>query len=675
MHKNNRTPRHDLIRALGWITLIIEATMITAHTTQAADQSVDGPPQIGWLSDNDFLGQIPIVLSATRLSQPASDAPVAITVIDRAMIEASGAREIADLFRLVPGFQVGYVSGHWQTVTYHGFADPYARRMQVLIDGRSAYTPTFGGVEWSDVPIALDDIDRIEVVRGPNMASYGTNAFLATINVITRHAAEDAGTRIKAMGGSKGVGEGYLHHGGTEGNLDYRLTLGYREDDGFDNRYDSKQVSLATLRTDYRHNMHNTLMVQLGFNAGPRGMGEMPEPGNITPTNNEHTRTALSHYQQIRWQHSKDSENEISLQISNSYHRNGEAWLTPPLVPLGGAQLAMNEDITAKRYDIDFQHTLGRHPSWRLAWGAGMRLDEDVSPTFFGNSNPGKHRTHRLFANGEWHITSQWLLNAGAMIEKNDITGTDIAPRMALNYHLTPHHSFRASVSKALRTPILIEHHADYKLSFGPLLDHVFLGNENLNPEIILSHELGYIGNFTEQHLLIDIKLFRDITKHLISTERVPYPRDNVRDRKTRLFINGDNATLSGIETQIKYQPWDSTQIILNYAYADMDSADTREKYTKTAPFNSTSLLAMYAFSNGLKTSATYYYTDPVYYLGTDESQAAGALRRLDVRLAYQYRTAEIAFVAQNVLKDHQEYVQKNVFDTRWYGTLAMKIP
>lgn len=148
-------------------------------------------------SESDFLSELPVVLSATRLRQPISETPAAMTVIDREMIRDSGAWDVADLFRLVPGMYVAYnvdkeiVPGH--VVSYHGLADPYAKRMQILVDGRSVYTPLFGGPIWSNIPLSLADIERVEVVRGPSAASFGANSFLGVINIVTRDPAETQG--------------------------------------------------------------------------------------------------------------------------------------------------------------------------------------------------------------------------------------------------------------------------------------------------------------------------------------------------------------------------------------------------------------------------------------------------------------------------------------------------
>jgi iron complex outermembrane receptor protein len=129
-------------------------------------------------------------LSASRLSQPINEAPAAVTVIDKQMIKDSGAWDLSEIFRLVPGMYVAYHADPYfsadSTVAYHGMVTTTTSdRMQVLIDGRSVYSGLFGGVNWSDLPIVLADIERIEVIRGPDSASYGANSYLGVINIIT----------------------------------------------------------------------------------------------------------------------------------------------------------------------------------------------------------------------------------------------------------------------------------------------------------------------------------------------------------------------------------------------------------------------------------------------------------------------------------------------------------
>ena len=200
------------------------------------------------LSEDDYIGEVPKVLTVSRLAQSKQDSPSAVTVIDREIIRASGIVDIPELFRLVPGFYVGknagfiYNANH--VVSYHGMASAYAGSMQVLINGRSVYSPLFGGVNWSELPITVDDIDRIEITRGPNAASYGANSFLGVISIITKDAKDSTGSSLRIAHGT-GRNEAFYRYGGELNDVKYRVSAGYREDDGLDNRNDLDRKSVV----------------------------------------------------------------------------------------------------------------------------------------------------------------------------------------------------------------------------------------------------------------------------------------------------------------------------------------------------------------------------------------------------------------------------------------------
>lgn len=188
------------------------------------------------LADDLFVDDqaLPEVLTATRLRQSPATVPGSMTVLDSALIQASGARDIPELMRLVPGMMIGYGAGNQPTVNYHGSNVSDARRMQVLIDGRSVYRAGLATVDWSDIPVALEDIERIEVFRGPNTVSYGANALMAVVNILTRHPADSHGTRLKVTRGQNGIADWYASQGlGWDGG-DARLSLSGAADDGFD---------------------------------------------------------------------------------------------------------------------------------------------------------------------------------------------------------------------------------------------------------------------------------------------------------------------------------------------------------------------------------------------------------------------------------------------------------
>ena len=212
------------------------------------------------------------------MSQPLSDAPSAVTIIDRETIRAAGIVDLPEIFRLVPGMYVGtnagYVYNTNHVVSYHGMESAYAGAMQILINGRSVYNPLFGGVNWSELPIALVDIERIEVTRGPNAASYGANAFSSVINIITQTPNESVGNRIIATHGD-GRNEAFYSNGGKLDGLNYRFTAGYKQDNGLDNRNDFKRTRMLNAQADFQVNNENSIELEFGLAQGARGDGNI----------------------------------------------------------------------------------------------------------------------------------------------------------------------------------------------------------------------------------------------------------------------------------------------------------------------------------------------------------------------------------------------------------------
>ena len=221
--------------------------------------------------------ELPTVLSATRLKQAPAEVPGSMTVIDRQLIRASGARDIPEILRLVPGMMVGYRRGNQINVNYHGTNVTEARRLQVLVDGRSVYRPGFATVDWAEIPVAVEDIDRIEVFRGPNTAAYGANALMGVINVVTRHPRDTLDTTLKLTKGTRGVDDWLARQGFSTENSQTRLTLSGMQDDGFDSyeepgqEYrDGKRLTRFNLSSAYQMDSANTLEWQIAASEASR---------------------------------------------------------------------------------------------------------------------------------------------------------------------------------------------------------------------------------------------------------------------------------------------------------------------------------------------------------------------------------------------------------------------
>lgn len=670
-----------MVAGRHWRVPLAALAVAAAVPAQAAE-----PGPEGGISEQEFLWEVPVVLSASRLRQPLDQAPAAVTVIDREMIEASGAREIPDLFRMVPGFVVGHVRGHEAVAGYHGLTDEFPRRMQVLIDGRSIYSlANIGGVDWSALPLALEDIDRIEVTRGPNSVSYGANAFLGVVNIYTRYPTQDLGLQVSATQGDDGIADRFARYAGTQGDLDYRISLASRRDHGFDLVNDTHKLRFANGRAEYRLDAMNALGFEGGWSDGNQGVGE---PENILDP--ERDSEVESNFVQLYWRRVLGSDSELFVQYYRNFDRVRDSFTVtapPPFPPLVEP---VNRDKTSTRDNIEFQHTLAPAASLRLVWGAEARWERVESPGLLGTTATQKNSFWRVFGQAEWRAAPDWLVNAGLMYEDNQLGGSMLSPRLAVNYTIAPGHTIRAGITRGYRTPNLFEEKADVRVTLGGvLLDQDILAKGGLKPESILSREIAYLGEFRSLRLSVDARLFRESIQDLIGEhqEKLPtgfeqvFPFSVFNDAFN--FTNNHSATIKGAELQVRWSPFNATQFVLSAANIDIDGSDInddffvkdpdRPTYARSAPRNSMSLLAIQGLPGRNQLSALYSYYDDMDWLGEDR---VPAYDRLDVRLAHKFKASwgggEAALVYQNLTNAYQDFALVNVFDRRAFVTLSL---
>ncbi|MDH5648390.1 MAG: TonB-dependent receptor [Gammaproteobacteria bacterium] len=660
-----------------WVTGLLGGCVLVTFSVYA--ETPDSPTQV---TEQDILSDIPTVLSASRMPQPVSEAPAAITIIDSEMIEASGARNLVDVFRLVPGFVTANFDGNRAVVSPYGLSDVYSRRIQVLIDGRSVYSPDYGGVIWSDLPLALEEIDKIEVVRGPNAASYGANSFLGVINIITKPAAVSDGVRIKYTYGRQNTQDSLLQYGYAGKRADYRVTLGYQKDSGFEDLFDSRRTSFFNSRIDYRLSNNNTINVYAGALGGEIGEGKEGDAKDIP--RDEHV---LSNYQQVRWTYISENSGEYSLQYFRNYHDSRDSFVNAyGLYPV----VLWDYDITSERHDLEFQHQVGFGSFLRLAWGVNGRIDSVTGEKIFNSNSDLESRLSRAFVNSEWHVGRDLLFHFGTVVERTTITDTEFSPRTAVNYHITPLHTIRASYSESTRNPTLVEEKAEIRIcaiSSDPsctAIGSYFVASRSrggLNPERIASRDIGYYGQITNS-LQLDIRLSRKKLKYLID-----WTLDNYPDALDVLGYSNRDVTdiLEIAELQSTYSLDSNSKLAISYAYMDFEGGRYPEAnkrfYTPSVPRQMASLLAVHNFGQGYKGSIGYYLLDRIRHLDTEDSTdtSLDPRRQLDLRLSRQFMLAgseaTISCVLQNVLDDYYEYQEtdRKPISARYYVTLAMK--
>jgi len=626
-------------------------------------------------SEQEFFAPVPIVLTASRLRQPITEVPVTMTVIDRATIEASGLRSIAEVLRLVPGMYVRPglgIEGVVPVVSYHGMTSEFSRRMQVLIDGRSAYLPPFATVLWDDLPISIDDVERIEVTRGPNAASDGANAFFGTINIITRAPVAGEGAYGLARAGQRGEREGELRYTGGLESASYRVTAGRRADDGFVNLYDAQAHDYATGRADVELSRQDTLQLQLGYSGGWRQQGF-----ETSPVNRPRSKGVDDEYGQARWQRALAQDQELSLQYYYERHSVRESDLTLPIpLPAPPPQAYyLTADYRFDRHAFELQHTLAPAAGLRVVWGAGAQIDQVDAPIYFNGRTNVSSNLERLFAHAEWHATTSVLLQAGGMLERTSIAGTDLSPRVSATYLLGNDQSLRASVSGATRTPSLFESQGDFGLTFGTQRYVVQASGGNLQSERIISSEIGYHGSPWGIALQLDVKCYRDHASRMIDEYSDATLVNNLN--QYTLLKNLDDAHATGVETEVHWNAGSATHVLLSYAYTVISTvpAPGTPGVYRTMPRNLLSALGQHDFGDGWGASLALYLDGglPAQAAAPGQSgqSAVGFERRLDARLSRRVRLAgahvKAALGVEDALADFVEFRSNTTFTRRAY--------
>lgn len=626
-----------------------------------------------------YFQELPVVLTASRLSQPLSEAPSAMTVIDREMIQASGFRSVPDLMRLVPGMYVGFADANRPVVSFHGATDEFSRRMQILIDGRSVYLPPFGGVNWADLPLQVEDIERIEVVRGPSSASHGTNSFYGVINIITRDALSQIGGSVSLTGGD--ASDVSARFGKTGEQLDYRFSVGHRSDQGIDNAVlnDHNATNLFNFRSNYHPNATDSLDVQLGSSDGVYGLGIAGRPEDAFRET-----SSKSDFLQASWLHIWPENDETKLTFSYTNRNSLDPHLcinsavcqdsNPAITVQGFAR----QEVSSQRNELELQNTHLLNDSNRLVWGGRVRRDYADYPLFLGH--PYTLNSWQVFAHDEWRITPAAVLNIGTMFEDNGMGNKNNSPRAALNYHFTPQHTMRLGISTATRSPAMGEVYMDAQ---NTILGGAYVQPLTpLKPEKIVSKEVGYLGEFHSLGITIDARAYVDQVSDMIYVDK--YPMLTAADS----FKNMLSADYKGVEASVKWHWNEHSFLLANYAHqeASISFANYPTQYFSTSvllpptvgdylrglyqtellgqfsqivPTDSGSVLLSHHFSDNWQFSAGYYWRMPVRVTNVSpDVTRENTMRRLDLRIAKTFkfdqgRSAELAMVVQNATQNN----------------------
>jgi len=605
------------------------------------------------------------VTTVSKKEEKLFQTAAAIYVITQEDIHRSGATSIPELLRMVPGVNVARVNSSVWAISARGFNGRFSNKLLVLIDGRSIYTPSFSGVFWDVHDLMLEDIERIEVIRGPGGTLWGANAVNGVINIITKHAKDTQGGLITTGGGSEERGSGGARLGGTLGSqAHYRIfaryfNRGHQVD--LSGRAGADQWDLAHtgFRIDWKLSERDSLTGHGDlFYGHARQLLQITQLETapltfLTPTRNERSGGNVL----ARWNHAFSGRSDTSVQFYYDRTKLKDGYFNDHL----------------DTFDLDFQHHLALNKRQDLVWGFGYRRarnDANYNSITGLTVNP-RSRTLQLvsaFAQDEVALVKDRLrLTLGTKLEHNVYTGLEIQPSARLLWTPNTRHSLWAAVSRAVRTPSRKETDTRFVADILPgpnglnIVAAVF-GNPNFKSETLNAYELGYRVR-PNNRVSLDLATFYNTYNHLLTTELgtqsfelfplpphilIPLRYDNLR-----------RARSYGLEVAANWTATDRWKLSANYSLlkirSRLDPVSQDQNYERPDRDNPDHQFHVQSF---LTLPRNFEIDTSLFYVSPLANQIAPSYARVDLRLGWHLTESfDLSVVMQNLLdKQHLEF-------------------
>ncbi len=609
--------------------------------------------------------------SAARKSQKLSQTAAAAFVISGEDIRRSGAATIPEALRLVPGIHVARINSTQWAVSARGFNGRFSNKLLVLMDGRSVYSPLFSGVFWDTQDTLIEDIEQIEVIRGPGASLWGANAVNGIINIITKNAKDTQGSLVSAGIGTEEVSGGVRYGGRTE-NADYRIYAKYvNRDESEDAQGKGTSDTLNLYRAGFRmdkegQNPGNSIRLQGDVYTGnsdqtvpiPSANPADYDPASQTFVRNQKTDISLNGFNLLgKWEHSFSKNSSAVLQIYADHDRRDEA----------------AGEIIQNNFDADFQHRFTAGSRTEIIWGLGYRLYQDDLPCNHWLCVEPDSQTDHLYSGffqvEQVLIPDKVRATLGAKLEHNDYTGFEIQPSLRVLWTPAAEHSLWASVSRAVRTPSRYQYDvqfwaasmpSDPRLTAAapfPITAIYYFGNQETESEDVTAAELGYRVQPTE-HFSADLALFYNFYKNLSYSGRdMPYPDPPVW--RVNLHSGSSlSADTYGAELSVGWQVFQALKLAAAYTLFGSDFEKGTLFRNALAnedddPRHQVSVRASLNLPKNLELDLWFRYTDDILG-GTVKAYSA-----LDARLGWNLsKNMEISMGGRNLLDPrHPEFV------------------
>jgi len=621
------------VRILDPPPLVLTALLVLPAAAQENPQGES--PDLIDLSLEELMNIDVEVTSVSRKSESLARSAAAVYVITAEDIRRSGATSIPEALRMAPGLQVSRLSASAYSITARGFGGEFANKLLVLIDGRTVYTPLFSGTFWQNQDLLLEDIARIEVIRGPGAAMWGANAVNGVINIITKPAVDTQGTLTSVLVGSEEKFTGQVRTGGPLGEKGHLRTWAkFVDRDGLDYPGDDVdsgfEASRGGFRADWELDCGQSLTLKgdVYTNRGARAV-QFPDPLAPPEPTIDLGRRDDGGNLLLRWEEVAEDGTATHLQ---TYYARTEFQSN-----------VVDEDRDT--FDVDFQRRQWLGERHELVWGFGYRHSDSEtvgSTTIF--FDPASRTTDLFsgFIQDEYTWNENTRLTAGAKVEHNDYTDFEFQPNLRLLWSPSEQHTVWGAVSRAVRTPARVYADVIFQQDLLPDTPPGFdtivtlKGDEDFESEELLAWELGYRVR-PDERLSVDISVFLNDYDKLYSLE---FGDVNVIGagllEQELVADNLLEGTATGLELAAQYNPSDRWQLHASYTFTELD-VDARSGSTDPqpedaelrVPQNQAQLRSYYDLSETTELDVALYYVDHLS-LGVD------SYVRGDVRLGWK---------------------------------------
>lgn len=599
------------------------------------------------------LMEVPIVVSASRQSQKIGELSVPVSVISDEDIHYSGLTSIPEILQFTPGVDVIKLSRGRYAVGVRGLHDLISDRTLTLINGRSADSPLFGGSEFYRYPVLLEDIERIEVVRGPGSAAWGANAFTGVINIITKKPEDVLGGFVSTNIDEFGDTYTHLRYAEKNGKWSWRTSVGYSDYESSDEagagRYESgNQTLTGNPLLGMGFNNFSAKDYSSAFQLGGEAFYNYSE-NTIISFGTDYSHNAIGSYEFLGYYPSGNGWHETVRSYAKLDHQfdDGSSGYLQWFGNFGNSWVPCLMKWSTTQNDIEGQYNFEAGDSHDVSVGSNLRFmrisTEASNPSHLMYSGePYDEQLAGMFLIDRWQATDLLTIESQIRGDWYSETQTDLSTRLSALYALDEKkdHTFRFSFAKAYRSPLAnLRETSTTRLSLAGMGFPGFwaisaLAPSDLDNEETWALEAGYTGKLTENLTLRADSYYQRFTK-LIGYRIIPDPLPLGRSFYQPDNIDGADSWGTEVELALERK---NGRLSAWYAYNDFQEDISQQLIRSYAPArHKVGLTGRLFLDDGWALNANYRYTSTTLVIGDTTIFDIGASHRLDLALAKQF--------------------------------------